>query len=48
MVLDLQVSYSSGSTYGSWMGLGLRYRLLWFWVFRRVIPRVLPMGLGWV
>ena len=28
--------------------LGLRYRLLWFWVFRWVFPRVLPMGLGWV
>ena len=26
--------------------LGLRYRLLWFWVFRWVFPRVLPMGLG--
>ena len=26
--------------------LGLRHRLLWFWVFRWVIPRVLPMGLG--
>ena len=32
MVLDLQVSYSQGSTYGSWMGLGLRYRLLCFGV----------------
>ena len=26
--------------------LGLRYRLLWFWVFGWVFPRVLPMGLG--
>ena len=28
--------------------LGLRYRLLWFWVFGCAIPRVLPMGLEWV
>ena len=27
-------------------GLGLRHRLLWFWVFGWVFPRVLPMGLG--
>ena len=26
--------------------LELRYRLLWFWVFRWVLPRDLPMGLG--
>ena len=43
---------SGGSTvgvlYGFFGEVGLRYRLLWFWVFRCVIPRVLPMGLGWV
>ena len=25
----------------------LGYRLLWFWVFRWVFPRVLPMDVGW-
>ena len=26
--------------------LGLRYRLLWFWVFGWVFPRILPMDVG--
>ena len=40
--------YIVGLTMGILVRLGLRYRLLWFWVFRWVFPRVLPMGLGWV
>ena len=28
------------------VGLGLRYRLLWFWVFRWVFPMGLSVGLG--
>ena len=28
--------------------VGIGYRLLWFWVFKWVFPRVLPMGLEWV
>ena len=35
-------------SFGGSVGLGLRHRLLWFWVFWWVLPRVLPMGLGWV
>ena len=35
---------------GSWVGLsvnwGLRYRLLWFWVFRWVFPMGLSVSLG--
>ena len=53
MLLFYEVTY--GSSVGSilWVflwcilvRLGLRYRLLWFWVFGCAIPRVLPMGLG--
>ena len=28
------------------VSLGLRYRLLWFWVFRWVFPMGLSVGLG--
>ena len=46
MVLSLRVGLHMGLPLGLSVSLGLRYRLLWFWVFGCAIPRVLPMGLG--
>ena len=39
-------SISYGSYYGFLGRLGLRYRLLWFWVFLWVFPMGLSVSLG--
>ena len=49
--MELRLGFFYVVVYGSSSGSilwALGYRLLWFWVFRWVFPRVLPMDVGWV